>query len=171
MGIFENTVLVDKKVSVGNTIGRIICIIFIFAFLLISFTPIAPGLFLIPAVLVGVIFYFLHMGTQVEYEYTYIEGRLSFAKITAKRKRKELAEVEMEEMLLIAPKGASELHSYHSMPQGVVCKNYTSGMENVKIYEVVYKLGEGIGIIQFEPDRNMLELMQPQNVRKVIIEK
>ena len=171
MGIFENTILVDKKVSVANTIGRIACVIIFAIFVVLSFTPIAPGLFLLPAVVVGVIFYFLHMGTKVEYEYTYLEGRLSFAKITAKRRRKELAEVDMENVLLIAPKEVPELRTYHSGQQKAVCKNYTSGTGEAAVYEVVYKLGEGIGIIQFEPDINMLELMQPKNVRKVILAK
>lgn len=169
MSIFENTILVNKKASLVNTIGRIITIALLIMFLGLTFSPIAPGLFLAPAIIMGVIFYFLHLGSQTEYEYTYIEGRLSFAKIKAKRRRKELAKIEMEEVLLLAPEKAPELNSYHNGQQKAVCKNYTSGYGGREIYEVVYKLGEGIGIIRFEPDLNMLEMMQPRNMRKVII--
>lgn len=171
MSIFENTILVNKKPSLGNTAGRIVCIILLILFLALTFSPIAPGLFLAPAIIMGIIWYFLYLGSQTEYEYTYIEGRLSFARIKAKRRRKELARIEMEEVLVLAPEKAPELNSYHNGQQKVTCRNYTSGYGKQEIYEVVYKLGEGIGIIRFEPDRNMLEMMQPRNMRKVIIGK
>ncbi len=168
MGIFENTILVNKKVSAGNLVGRILCLILIAFCLLVSFT-ILPGILLAPAVLIGVIYYFLFIESQTEYEYTYIEGRLSFAKIKAKRRRKELARVEMEEMLLIAPSGAGELRAYHG-DRTVSRKDFSSRNASAKTYEVVYKLGEGIALIVFEPDRNMLELMRSRNGHKVVLE-
>lgn len=173
MGIFENTVLVDKKISPGNTIGKIACIIAIVILLILSVITMSPIVFVMPVVAVAVIFYFLHMGAKVEYEYTYIEGRLSFAKIIAKRKRKELADVDMESLLLIAPENAPELHNYHNGGQNIVCKDYTSGMGQDEVYEVVHKYGEGIRIIRFEPDHNMMELMQRGNgnLRKIVMKK
>ncbi len=168
MGIFENTILVNKKVSAGNLIGRILCIILSGFCFLISLT-ILPGLLFIPALLFGALYYFLYIESKTEYEYTYIEGRLSFAKIKAKRRRKELAKVEMEEALLIAPSSAGELRQYHE--NGTVSrKDFSSKNASAKTYEVVYKLGEGVALIVFEPDRNMLELMRLRNGHKVVIE-
>lgn len=170
MSIFENSILVNKKTSIGNVIGRIACIVCLAVFLLLTFSPIAPGMFLLPAVLVGFIFYLLHMEAQTEYEYTYIEGQLSFAKIKAKRKRKELGNIDMETVLMIAPENAPELRAYHN-DQQVKVRNYTSGNADAKIYEVAYKKGEGVVIIRFEPDQNMLEMIQARNMHKVIIGK
>lgn len=169
MSIFENTILVERKISAANTIGRICCIALIAVFLILSFTPVAPLLFVIPAILVAVVFYFLHMETQVEYEYTYIEGRLSFAKITAKRKRKELAEVDMENLLLLAPADAPELMTYHSGSKKAAAADYTSGKGAQDVYEVVYKRGEDTAAIRFQPDANMLALIQKGNMQQVIV--
>lgn len=170
MSIFENSILVNKKPSVGNVIGRIACIVFLAFFLILTFSPLAPGLFLLPAILVGFIFYLLHMEAQTEYEYTYIEGQLSFAKVKAKRKRKELGNIDMDEVLMIAPAGSPDMRPYHNGQQ-VKVRNYTSGNSGAKIYEVAYKAGEGVRIVKFEPDINMLELIQARYMRKVIIDR
>ena len=158
MGIFENTILVEKKVSMGNLIARYLCIAVILFCLIISFT-VLPGILIIPAVLFGVLWYVLKNASQLEFEYTYIEGRLTFARIKAKRKRKNLAKVEMEEVILIAPSTAHELYNYHNNRDTEV-RNYSSRKADAKTYEIIYKNGTGIGDIIFEPDDAMLEKMR-----------
>ncbi len=167
MSIFENTVLVDKKSSIGNKIGRWICIILIVFCLYVSFF-LLPGVLLVPAILIGIVWYLLYVNSQIEYEYTYIEGRLSIARIKAKRRRKELARIEMEEVLLIAPTSSHELDSYFHNRQ-VIRKMCASGLAGAHTYQIVYKSGNGISMIEFEPDQNMLEMIQGRNPRKVLI--
>lgn len=167
MSIFENTVLVNRKTSIGNKIGGWLCIVLIAlsaigAFLVFSFV------LLLLAILFGAIWYMLYLNSQIEYEYTYIEGRLSIARIKAKRKRKELARIEMEEVLMIAPTDSHELDSYFSNNQ-VKRKVCTSGLPDIHSYQVVYKTSNDINMIEFEPDRNMLEMIQARNPRKVLI--
>ena len=155
MSIFENTVLVDKKVSVVNVILRYLCI--------------ALTIFcvLVPAIIFAVFWYLLKIASQIEWEYTYIEGRLSFARIKAKRKRKNVAKIEMEEVVLIAPSTAHELYNYHNNNQ-VSVKDCSSKQSGAKTYEVIYKNGSGLGDIIFEPDENMLDMICNRNAKKVI---
>lgn len=167
MSIFENTVLVNKKPSIGNKIGGWICIVLIALCLYVSFF-LVPGVFLVPAILIGVIWYLLYINSQIEYEYTYIEGRLSIARIKAKRKRKELARIELEEVILIAPTASHELDSYFSNNQ-INRKACISGLPDAHTYQVVYKSGNAINMLEFEPDQNMLEMIQSRNPRKVLI--
>lgn len=167
MSIFENNVIVNKKASLGNKAGRWICILLIIFCLYVSFFLVA-GVLLVPAILIGVIYYLLYLNAQIEYEYTYIEGRLSIAKIKAKRKRKELARVEMEEVILIAPSNSHELDSYYINKQ-ISRRACISGSSDVHTYQVVFKSGKGIEMIEFEPNQSMLEMIRGRNPRKVLI--
>ncbi len=166
MSIFENTILVDKKVSAGNKIGQVVCILLMGILLIGSF--IIHPLFMTPAIILAIVWYLLYLNAQLEYEYTYIEGRLSVARIKAKRKRKELVRVEMEEVLVVAPSGHAELKTYDNNRQ-VTRKDCSSGFD-VKTYQVVYKSGEGLLMMEFEPDEKMLDTMKSRYGRKVIIE-
>ena len=151
MSIFENTVLVDKKVSVVNVILRYLCIALAIFCVLVSII-VYPGILLVPAIIFAVFWYLLKIASQIEWEYTYIEGRLSFARIKAKRKRKNIA---------------NELYNYHNNNQLSV-KDCSSKQPGAKTYEVIYKNGSGLGDIIFEPDENMLDMICNRNAKKVI---
>lgn len=157
MGIFENTILVKKRPSAVQIILACALMILCFACaigFLLSFQLLFVLLFLIA----GGLFYAVRATSRVEYEYSYIEGRLSFAKIKNKKRRKNLATIEMETLQLIAPKGAPELRNYHEN-MSIIKRDYTSGEEDHKIYEAVYTQGEDVVDIMFEPDDNMLDMM------------
>lgn len=158
MNIFENTILVDKKVSVINIIGRVLCAL-LAAFCVVASFMLMLGILWIPAALFLYLWYVLQQESRSEYEYSYIEGRLSFAKIKAKSKRKSIANVDMEDVILIAPSDAHELYNYHNNHQTTV-RDCTSGREDVKTYEVVYKSGTNTVDIVFEPDENMLQMIR-----------
>ena len=87
--------------------------------------------------------------------------------IKAKRKRKNIAKIEMEEVVLIAPSTAHELYNYHNNNQLSV-KDCSSKQPGAKTYEVIYKNGSGLGDIIFEPDENMLDMICNRNAKKVI---
>lgn len=166
MGIFENTVLVDKKVSMGNVIGRWICIVLFSFCVLLSIYPF-PLLLVLPAALIGGVWYLLKFNASVEYEYTYIEGRLTVARIKGKRKRKTLARIEMEEVILIAPSTAHELYKYQN-DKSIITKNCTSGNPDARTYEVIYKTEDGQNRVIFEPDDEMLDKIAVRNAKIMI---
>lgn len=169
MGVFENSILVDKKVSVLNLLLRVLCGVGCVGSVLLSLTPATMGSLFGVAILFGVAFYFLQVGSKIEYEYTYIEGELSFARIKDKRKRKELLSVDMDTMILVAPENAGELRGYHNGTNNVVVKDFTSGYPEREIFELVYKAGEKTMIIRFEPDKNMLQLVRNKYPRNVLM--
>ena len=66
------------------------------------------GLFLLPifligAVALGIAAYFIIPGTDLEYEYLFVNGELDIDKIMAKSKRKKAKTVDLTEADLIAP--------------------------------------------------------------------
>lgn len=157
MGIFENTILVKRKASAVQVI--LSCVLMLLCFscaigFLLSFQSLFILLFLIAALLL----YAVRATSKVEYEYSYIEGRLSFAKIKNKKRRKNLAVIEMESLQVIAPVGAPELRNYHEN-MNIIERDYTSKEPDHKVYEAVYTQNEDVVVIRFEPDENMLDMM------------
>lgn len=155
MGIFENTVLVKKKVSWGNIFARAICIGLFAVCILFSMWPF-PGMLIPVAALIAGLWYLLKYNADIEYEYTYIEGRLTVARIKSKRRRKNLAQIEMEEVILIAPSTAHELYKYQN-DNSLKTKNYSSGFSGRRTYEVIYKKTDGQYRLIFEPDDEILD--------------
>ena len=75
MSIFENTVLVDKKVSVVNVILRYLCIALAIFCVLVSII-VYPGILLVPAIIFAVFWYLLKIASQIEWEsvsYTHLD--------------------------------------------------------------------------------------------------
>ena len=60
MSIFENTVLVDKKVSMVNVILRYLCIALAIFCVLVSII-VYPGILLVPAIIFAVFWYLLKL--------------------------------------------------------------------------------------------------------------
>lgn len=162
----EKLVIVSKRKTMGNKILSIVLFI-LTCLMLVCATFLAPGLFALPAVLFGVLWYFLSFRSDIEYEYTYYEGDLKFAKIKAKSKRKAIAQVQMDDVLMLAPKGDRSVYKYET--DGTIAyKNLTSGEPGAKIYELVCKGDRGNIRYEFEPDEDMLDAILIKYPRTVI---
>ena len=74
----------------------------------------SPVIFLAPTIIFGVIWYLLAFRSEVEYENTYYDGDLRFAKIRNKAKRKKIAYLSMDDVLAIAPKGDRSIYKYEN---------------------------------------------------------
>ena len=105
---------------------------------------------------------------DLEYEYTYIEGQLDIDRIYGKSRRKSMAKIDMEDLLLIAPEGSGELSSYERDPN-VKRLDCSSLMPDHKKYKAVYKADKTTVIVTFEPDQNILDKIRVRNARKVIL--
>lgn len=64
------------------------------------------------AVVTGVGAYFVHLNTNIEYEYLYLDKELSVDKIMAQTKRKRVATFEVERMEILAPIKSYRLDNY-----------------------------------------------------------
>lgn len=67
---------------------------------------------LLVAVVTGVGAYFVHLNTNIEYEYLYLDKELSVDKIMAQTKRKRVATFEVERMEILAPIKSYRLDNY-----------------------------------------------------------
>lgn len=123
--------------------------------------------FVVPAVIFAIVWYFQTFRSEIEYEYTYYDGELRFARIKAKRKRKGLGKVQMEDVLAIAPKGDRSVYKYEN-DKSMMYKNLTSGDAGAKVYELVFKGEKGMNRYEFEPDEDMLDAILVKYPRLVI---
>ncbi len=161
----EVLVIVPRK-SGGNK--KILDIVwFVLACVMFILAIGAPVIFTIPAVLFAAIWYFQTFLSEIEFEYTYYDGDLRFAKIRAKRRRKSIAQIEMDDVILIAPKGDRSVTKYEN-DSNVPCKSLTSKAVDAKVYDLICKADKGISRYEFEPDEDMLNAIMIKYPRVVI---
>ncbi len=109
-----------------------------FKFLLIAATVVL-GLMSVAGILVAVLgavatgvgAYFVHLNTDIEYEYLYLDKELTVDKVMAKTKRKRVGTYQLERIEILAP-----IKSYH-------LDNY----KNRNVKEIDYSIGE-----ELQPD-------------------
>ena len=135
--------------------------------LLLLSTFVSPLLFFLPAILVMVLWVWQGFFSNVEFEYTYFDGDLRFAKIRNKAKRKKIADINMEDVVILAPKGDRGVYKYEN-DKNLKCINLTSGRADAKVYELIVKNEEGFMRIEFEPDEEMLNAMMVKYARIIV---
>lgn len=162
----EKLVIVSKKIT-----GVHKALVFVFFALtcvcLVASMMLAPALFMIPAIVFGVLWYLFAFRSEVEFEYTYYDGELRFAKIRNKSRRKKIAIINMEDVIQIAPKGDRSTYKYEN-DKNLPFKNIASGDPSAKVYELIGKGEKGNVRYEFEPDEDMLNEIMIKYPRVVI---
>ena len=162
----EKLVIIPKLVTSGKKMMTIVLFVIACILLLLS-TFVSPLLFFLPAILVMVLWVWQGFFSNVEYEYTYFDGDLRFAKIKNKAKRKKIADINMEDVVILAPKGDRGVYKYEN-DKNLKCINLTSGRADAKVYELIVKNEEGFMRIEFEPDEEMLNAMMVKYARIIV---
>ena len=162
----EQLIFVPKKVSTGKKILNMLWFI-LACICILGATFITPVIFMVPAIGFSLLWFFQQFRSYIEYEYTYYDGDLKFAKIKNKAKRKRIAAIHMDDVLQVAPKGDRSIYKYEN-DNMVKCKDLTSGSADAKIYVVICKSESAITRIEFEPDEDMLNAMMVKYPRIVI---
>ncbi len=162
----EQLIFVPKKVTTAKKILNIVwfalaCICFLGA------TFIAPPVFMLPALGFSVLWFFMQFRSNIEFEYTYFDGDLKFARIRNKARRKGIARINMDDVLQIAPKGDRSVYKYEN-DNSVKTKNLTSGDPQAKVYVVISKSEGAVTKYEFEPDEDMLNAIMVKYPRVVI---
>lgn len=98
---------------------------------------------------------FILRNRHIEYEYSYYDGELRFAKIINQSKRKELNTYLMEEVVTIAPLEDRSVYSYINDKSAKVT-DLTTGKLNANVYVAVVKNANGIELVKYEPDEKYL---------------
>ncbi len=128
---------------------------------------IAVELFLLPAMVMFGLWIWRNFFDNIEYEYTYYNGELCIAKITNKARRKNLAEINMEDVVIIAPKGDRSVYKYET-DRSTPVKSYTSGDAEAKVYELIQTVDGNTCRYEFEPDEDMLNAISMKYPRFVV---
>lgn len=108
-----------------------------------------------PMALMAWVIAFSLRNRYVEYEYSYFDGELRFAKIINMKKRKELKTYTMDEVVGFAPIDDVSVHSYVN-DKNAKAVNLTTGSPTAKVYVAVVKNAEGIELVKFEPDEKYI---------------
>lgn len=161
----EKFVIVSEKKKLWKRILTAVLFAVTCVFLLLALM--APAFFSILTVLFAALWYYMAFQTGIEYEYTYYDGEMRFVKIIAKRKRKNITKVQMEDVLAFAPKGDRSVYKYEN-DDNISYKNLTSGNADKKVYEFVFKGEKGIHRYEMEPDEAMLDEILIKYPRAVI---
>ena len=126
------------------------------------------GIALIPALLFGIAFgvaaYFMHLNTELEYEYLYVDKELTVDKVMAKMKRKRIAVFSVEKMEIIAPVNSWHLDNYKNRNDKTVDYSYRELKQPEARYVFYY---EGRQRVIFEPNEDLIKAMQFAAPRKV----
>ena len=162
----EKLVIIPKLVTSGKKMMTIVLFVIACILLLLS-TFVSPLLFFLPAILVMVLWVWQGFFSNVEFEYTYFDGDLRFAKIKNKAKRKKIADINMDDVVILAPKGDRGVYKYEN-DKNLKCINLTSGRADAKVYELIVKNEEGFMRIEFEPDEEMLNAMMVKYARIIV---
>ncbi len=162
----EKLVIVPRKVTGTKKVLNIVLFVAACILLLLA-TFVSPFLFFIPAFLVVVIWVWQGFFSNVEYEYTYFDGDLRLARISNKSRRKNLADVNMEDVIMIAPKGDRSVYKYEN-DKSMKYKDLTSGEASAKVYELIFKSIKGMYRYEFEPDEEMLDAIRIKYPRIVV---
>ncbi len=123
-----------------------------------------PGILL--AVVFGLVAYLMLMAQNTEFEYSYFDGELRFAKIKNKSRRKRLGIYNMESVAVIAPAGDRSVYNYEN-GNDLKKIDYTSGQNDVPYYDIVIKSPEENVLIKAELDDKFLTEVEKKYRSKV----
>jgi hypothetical protein len=103
---------------------------------------------------------------NIEYEYLYLDRQFSVDKIHNRRKRKKIAEYDLAtELEVLAPAGS---HQLDYMKERVSrTRNYTSGNEDARVYEMVVHVGEELWLVKIEMTEELFGQLHMAAPRKV----
>ena len=160
----EVYVLVEKKKSVLKAFMAWLCLCLA---LICLFLSCSMYLFFIIGILFGALWYFLLFKSGLEYEYSYFDGDVRFAKILDKSRRKRIKGCTMEEVVQIAPAGDRSVYNYENN-KTTKFRDFTSKKKDVPYYDMVVKTDDGFIIYMLELDDKYLDAVCLKHASKVI---
>lgn len=156
--------LVSRESTVGGKIAKYAMVTLAVIFLVLGMTNI---IFMIIAVLLIAGSYYLHMNTNLEYEYLYVDKELSVDKIMAKSRRKKLESFSIERMQIMAPVKSYHLDAYKNTDLKVTDYSSRNKLTESQCYAMVY---EGNRKILFEAPRDFMKAIYQVAPRKVFFD-
>lgn len=110
--------------------------------------------------------WFVFSGMNVEYEYLFVNGQLTIDKITAKSKRKNMAEYDMADLAAAGPLNSDKIRDYERQIKKT--EDYTSGKKDAPKYALIYQKGSQCTRVLIEPNDKMLHCFKMAAPSKVV---
>ena len=127
------------------------------------------ALFLLLGALLLLGSYLIEENVNVEYEYLYLDKSFYVDQIKNRKKRKKIAEFDLTTALeVLAPAGSHHLDQMKSKTSKV--KDYTSGSEDARVYEMVVHVEKELWLVKIEMTDDLYEQMYIASPRKVFNE-
>lgn len=111
---------------------------------------------------VGAVIYFIP-SFKYEYEYIFCDGQLDFDKIMSGSKRKNMLQVDFEQVECVAPEDSHSAQGFHDAK----VLDFSSREQGHRKYVILCKVKEERTKIYFEPSEKMISAMQAKAPRKV----
>lgn len=160
--------IVRKKMTTGTLFFRIFVVLFA-VFISVGFYLYLQSLSAILILLVGFLTYIIFRGTDLEYEYLYVNGQLDIECIYSKKKRKSAKSFNFDKLEVMAPLKHQKILAYEHRTD-LKEFNFTSGYENRDIYVAILVGQTGkLGRLYFEPSADMVKAMYSHTPSKVFM--
>ena len=160
--------IIRKKMTTGTLFYRIFVVLFA-VFVSIGFYIYLRSLAAILILAVGFFAYLIFRGTELEYEYLYVNGQLDIECIYSKKKRKSAKSFNFDKLEVMAPLKHQKILAYEHRTD-LKDFNYTSGYEGRNIYVAILIGQTGkLGRLYFEPSEEMVKAMYAHTPSKVFM--
>lgn len=164
MGDTYTEVLVEKKTTSRDMFLKA-------GLYFVTFVTVFGGLFvhsifLIAAVVMGIVDYIVLPKLRVEYEYLYVNGELDVDIIYSRTKRKKVGSYNLKQMEIMAPATSHYLDSYRNNPQ-IKTVDYSSRNPESRAFAVILPKDNERICLLFEPDEEILKDVRTKMPRKV----
>ena len=133
------------------------------------------GLFIMPLLLIAAIvlgvcaYLFIFPGTDLEFEYLFVNGELDIDKIMAKSKRKRVKSLNITECDIMAPLNSHRM-DYYNGNQNMKVLDFSSGNPEHKRFGVITRLDGNLCKIILEPDEALAQAMKNSAPSKVFLD-
>ena len=154
--------IVKKDMGAKQIALRAVCIVPTVFFVLLG---LVGGLIpLLLAIAFGVLTYFVWMGTDVEYEYLYVDKELSIDKVMAKSRRKKVTTLEVARMEMLAPEKSYHLDEFRNRDTKKL--DYSAGRDlpGMKLYVMYYDGGSRVQLNLTDDFANAVKSIAPRKV-------
>lgn len=139
----------------------LLLLVLIFGTIVAGFAPL-----LLAAIWYGA--YHLLSARNIEYEYSVVNNYLDIDKITAKKKRKRIASIDIKNASLMARVNDSEANSiYLNPPSTVKVLDYSAMSENIEAYFIDCVIDSNRTIVVFQPSERIVETLWKFNPKAV----
>ena len=160
----EVYVLIERRKSMVKTFIAWLCLCLAIACIVLACSMYS---FFVIGVVLAALWYWIFFKSGLEYEYSYFDGDLRFAKVIGKSRRKALGEYSIDDVVQIAPAGDRSVYKYEN-DKNLAYKDLTSGDSDAKVYELIAKGEKGLVRYEFEPDDEMLDEVMVKYPRSVV---